>query len=333
MVLFKQLITKAISLAFYRFVPVISMVLFSGAATTNAQTVKPGKWIPPVVNLKISGGTNAGRKLLSTGANGAYTDLYDKDDASGRQRWSFKRSADGVSYNILVGGGVSPDRKFLSVTADGSKVDLYGVDDGSGRQRWIVEEVAGESSKIRIRIGGGVTNARKYLSVTPDGSKVDLYHMVDDSGRQLWDWSIPSGVKFNLGIGGGVSQGKTFLSTTVNGNGTWLALNSDSNTAEQRWTVNRHDDGSYSFFIGDNMAISKFISWQTPPVNSAVGQVYYGAITYWTVEDIGSEIVRLRTKNSAKPMYLSVDSEGKRVDTFDRDDASGRQRWKITVVR
>jgi hypothetical protein len=333
MTLFKQMSTRAIFPAFYRFIPVIVIFLFSGAAiTTDAQIVKSGNWIPPVVNLKIGGGTNPDKQLLSAGANGAYTDLYNKDDASGRQRWNFKRSADGVSYNILVDGGISSDRKYLSVTADGSKVDLYSTDDGSGRQRWIVEEVAGQSSRIRIRIGGGVTNARKYLSVTSDGSKVDLYNMVDNSGRQLWDWSIPGGVKFNLAISGGVTQGKTFLSTTVNGNGTWLALSSASNTPEQRWTVNRHDDNSYSFYIGDNMAISKFISWQTPPENSAVGQIYYGGITYWTVEDIGSDMVRLRTKNS-RQMYMSVDAEGKRVDTFDRDDASGRQRWKMTVVR
>jgi hypothetical protein len=45
------------------------------------------------------------RQVLSVGADGSYADLW-TDDASGRQRWRFRRSADGESYNILVDDGV-----------------------------------------------------------------------------------------------------------------------------------------------------------------------------------------------------------------------------------
>merc|ERR1712060_330775 len=46
---------------------------------------------------------------------------YDKDDASGRQRWK-----------IIKKSG------YFNITTSGDKVDLWIKDDGSGRQRWVI---------------------------------------------------------------------------------------------------------------------------------------------------------------------------------------------------
>ncbi len=135
-------------------------------------------------NIVISAGISNTRTYLSVPSDGSRADLWTSDDSSGRQKWQFQLSADGVSYNILIGGGVSNTRKYLSVTSDGTKVDLYTSDDASGRQRWVVETVSGDL--VRISISGGVSNTRKYLSSTSDGMKVDLYDVDDESGRQKW---------------------------------------------------------------------------------------------------------------------------------------------------
>jgi hypothetical protein len=163
-----------------------SLLLGLSPALVSAQSLQnPIPWIPPVGNISIAGGVAGTRSLLSVGANGSYTDLYSTDDNSGRQRWTFQRSADGSSYNILVGGGTPVNRKYLSVTSDGSKVGLLGSDDGSGRQRWLVENIG--AGFVRIRSAGGISNNRKYLSVSADGGTVDLFGTDDNSGRQRWN--------------------------------------------------------------------------------------------------------------------------------------------------
>ena len=134
---------------------------------------------------------------MSVNTTGSLTDLYDRDDKSGRQRWIIQLSPDGQLYNILVENGITTGLSYLSTTTDGSKVDLYSRDDGTGRQRWIIEPVP-QSNNFHIKIRGGVNNSRKYLSTTADGSKVDLYHIDDKSGRQLWQFIPLTGKQSSL---------------------------------------------------------------------------------------------------------------------------------------
>ena len=131
-------------------------------------------------NIRISGGTNSGRSLLSCRPDG-FVDLYNTDDYSGRQQWKFVKLSDGF-YNILVSGGTNEGEKYLSCRPDGF-VDLYNQDDNSGRQKWRLELLP--NGNYRIQIASGTNPGKTYLSCTPDGL-VDLYSSDDNSGRQQW---------------------------------------------------------------------------------------------------------------------------------------------------
>lgn len=51
----------------------------------------------------------------------------------------------------------------------------------------------------------------------------------------------------------------------------------------------------------------------------------------WIIEDIGSGLVRIK-RASGNVLYLSSTADGSKVDLFNRDDGSGRQRWRIVYV-
>lgn len=139
-------------------------------------------------NLQVLRGLSTNQCLLSCTSDGSKVDLFNRDDGSGRQQWSFVPVPNTSAYNILIGGGVSTDRKYLSCTSDGTKVDLYNQDDGSGRQRWVLIPVLDSPtcSTFLIRVLEGVSSNLRYLSCTADGAKVDLYSQDDGSGRQRW---------------------------------------------------------------------------------------------------------------------------------------------------
>jgi hypothetical protein len=342
MKLFKRIMIKIVSSAFYRLIPVILMVLFTAAAvvTINAQSLtQPGLWIPPVVNLAIRGGTNPGKKFLSVGANGSYADLYEKDDESGRQRWIFQRSMDGVSYNILVNGGTPTNRKYLSVTADGTKVDLFSHDDGSGRQRWKVAERTDGS--VVIVIQGGVNNGRKFLSTTADGTKVDLFSGDDNSGRQQWNLIVPQTAKFNLRISGGVTTGKMLLSGVRVAGSVFLNSIYEAEAVTEQWHIFR-DGKDYKFYSDKFSVTGEFLKGSQTGDVSRVGNVRIRLMklgngadnndSNWKVEDIGSGLIRIKLSYATKPMFLSSTADGTKVDLFDTDDGSGRQRWKVITM-
>jgi hypothetical protein len=230
--------------------PVLILLAVSFIPVQSQTPEKPGPWIPSISNIRVVGEIASPiyprKSFLSVDTKGSYTDLYNRDDTSGRQRWVFKLSPDGVSYNILVGGGTTSDRKYLSVTQDGTKVDLYSRDDGSGRQRWIVEPVlrkaettsAAVSYNFHLMIRGGVNTARKYLSSNPDGSKIELSPTLDASKHQLWALSLPPNEEFYIQSSSGASTGTSILGKTDN-----LRLNilysADDDSGRQRWNLTR----------------------------------------------------------------------------------------------
>jgi hypothetical protein len=317
-----------------------TFLLLSVPIAVNAQSLaQPGLWIPPVVNLAIRGGTVPGKKFLSVGADGSYADLYEKDDNSGRQRWVFQRSADGVSYNILVDGGAPTNRKYLSVTADGSKVDLFSHDDGSGRQRWKVSER--EDGSLVIVINGGVNNNRKFLSTTSDGSKVDLFTGDDNSGRQNWNLIVPPTAKFNVRISGGVT-GKMLLSSVRVAGSAFLNSTFNAEDVAEQWRIVRIGK-EYSFYQDKFSDTGNFLLGSQTNDAARVGKIKVRLLrvgngvnnndSYWKVENIGSGLIRLKLSYATKPMYLSASADGTTVDLFDTDDSSGRQRWKVMLIR
>jgi hypothetical protein len=142
------------------------------------------------VNLRVLGGVQTNKTLLSCKNDGTVADLWTEDDGSGRQKWQFIRvNGESNVYNIRVVNGINDNRKYLSANTDGTAVDLWYGDDGSGRQRWKVTPMGNNSYSIQVY--GGVSSNRKYLSTYADGSKVDLWPNDDLSGRQRW--LIPNG--------------------------------------------------------------------------------------------------------------------------------------------
>jgi len=100
--------------------------------------VKAGKgYYHIMLSCGVEGrGLRLDNSYLSVTPNGQKVDVYDKDDASGRQRWKIIKKSG--YFNIMIKGGVSGKRKYLSTTTSGDKVDLWIKDDGSGRQRWVI---------------------------------------------------------------------------------------------------------------------------------------------------------------------------------------------------
>ncbi|KAF9263767.1 hypothetical protein L218DRAFT_308813 [Marasmius fiardii PR-910] len=94
---------------------------------------------------------NCGQFLSCQACTGqSTTDLFDKDDASGRQRWTLVPVPNAANtYNIKVAGGRDAScGVFLSTGAGCSDnyVDLFTKDDGSGRQQWVLNKVSSSST-------------------------------------------------------------------------------------------------------------------------------------------------------------------------------------------
>jgi hypothetical protein len=146
-------------------------------------------------NLQVLRGLSSNRSLLSCQATGL-VDLWNTDDASGRQRWVMN-PVEGQQPNVFtlaVYGGTNPGETYLSATVDGTGVTLDGSDDGSGRQWWAMVEVDAVASGVEIPSYyqlQPVSNPTTYLSCTADGTVVDLYGSDDGSGRQRWQTQGP----------------------------------------------------------------------------------------------------------------------------------------------
>lgn len=109
-------------------------------------------------NIRVLGGVNNGRMLLSCGGDGAKVDLWTTDDGSGRQRWILEPLEQGC-FHIRVKGGVNNGRVLLSCGGDGAKVDLWTTDDLSGRQQWVLIPEDIELSAIEFQTSQGLTTA------------------------------------------------------------------------------------------------------------------------------------------------------------------------------
>jgi outer membrane protein assembly factor BamB len=325
-----------------------------------------GWHLPRIANVAIAGGVvPADHRLLSVPADGHRSDLYTFDDNSGRQKWEFRLSPDGRSYNILIGGGVEGGRRFLSVTDDGSRVDIYDHDDNSGRQRWLVEPIGGDL--VHIRIAGGILNDRRLLSVTADGSKVDLWNVDDNSGRQKWQIipleaprgqpGLPVAQAYappppyyappprqerpfwaerinNIQIAGGVVPADhALLSVPADGHRSDL-YRFDDNSGRQKWRFQRSPDGqSWNILIGGGVEGGRQFLSVTDDGSKV--DIYdhddNSGRQRWIVEPLGGDLFRIRIAGGIlnDRRYLSVTADGSKVDLWNVDDESGRQKWRI----
>jgi hypothetical protein len=146
--------------------------------------LRPDAALPPYngdrpYHIKVGGGVSSGT-LLSCNSDGSLVDLFDEDDGSLRQRWSFTRVTPGV-YNIAP-RGPNLGGRFLSCRADGH-VDLFARDDGSGRQQWRLTSTG--DGLFTIEPAAGMAQ-RMLLSATGDGG----VKVASDDGSRRQQWTI-----------------------------------------------------------------------------------------------------------------------------------------------
>jgi hypothetical protein len=135
----------------------------------------------------------------------------------------------------------------------------------------------------------GLSSNRSLLSCTPDGDKVDLWATDDDSGRQEWDITLVAGFNDIYNI------------KVHGGNSTqrvFLSCTSDGNKVDL-WNK---DDGS-----GRQR-------WQFVPLNSNIPN-------YYQIKVVGGV--------EGGRVFLSCTEDGNKVDLWNKDDGSGRQRWQL----
>ena len=156
----------------------------------------------PWFNIKVLGGTGAGRTYLSATFQRQEGDvaLQGYDDESGRHRWRLEEGGGGAWFHIRVAGGTKGHRRLLGVSlALPGEVELCGGDDGSGRQRWLLDASRRSSSDTAKRVWYTVRalGCGRCLGLGGEGAGVGLRPDDDGSGRQRWlipGWSGPGEV-------------------------------------------------------------------------------------------------------------------------------------------
>mmetsp|Transcript_103056 Transcript_103056/g.204582 ORF Transcript_103056/g.204582 Transcript_103056/m.204582 type:complete len:578 (+) Transcript_103056:67-1800(+) len=127
-------------------------------------------------NIELQGGLedNALRFLSSSGRQ---VGLVNKDDGSGRQKWSILDK--GAYSNIVVFGG-NGNKRYLSTSSVNGKVELADRDLHSERQKWTVQKNKKEGwYSIQAK------TSSKYLGAALDG-QLGLVPFDDESNRQRW---------------------------------------------------------------------------------------------------------------------------------------------------
>jgi len=132
--------------------------------------------------IRMTHGVNGKLNTLSVN-NSTKVDLWERDDGSGRQRWSITAVRPGVYHiRVVERQGEHATHNFLSCRDDGH-VDLWKEDDNSGHQQWAISKVPGDAhGRYNIK----AVKPGNFLSTNEAGNKVDLWHQDDASGRQRW---------------------------------------------------------------------------------------------------------------------------------------------------
>jgi len=136
--------------------------------------------------ISIEGGTNTGKDILYTSANGDVSLVDAARIGQSDALWTFTHTTNNGAelsaalVNIKSVGLTS----FLASSFWGS-VSMQGSDTLSGREKWYLQEVPGMPNTYYIKISGGTSVRDVYLSTGSSGNP-DLYDMDDDTGRQRW---------------------------------------------------------------------------------------------------------------------------------------------------
>ena len=136
--------------------------------------------------ISVEGGTNTGKDILYTSANGDVSLVDAARIGQSDALWTFTHTTNNGAelsaalVNIKSVGLTS----FLASSFWGS-VSMQGSDTLSGREKWYLQEVPGKPNTYYIKISGGTSLRDVYLSTGSSGNP-DLYDMDDDTGRQRW---------------------------------------------------------------------------------------------------------------------------------------------------
>jgi hypothetical protein len=127
-------------------------------------------------SIEVQGGLQ-NKALRFLGSSDKFVGLVEKDDGSGRQKWSILDK--GAYSNIVVFGG-NGNKRYLSASSVDGEVELADVDPQSDGQKWTVRknEMGGWYS-IQAK------TSSKYLGATVDG-KLGLVPLDDGNTRQRW---------------------------------------------------------------------------------------------------------------------------------------------------
>jgi len=141
-----------------------------------------------------------------------------------------------------------------------------------------------------LQVVRGLSGNRSLLSCNGDGTVVDLWSQDDASGRQVWDVQLVPGYTDLVHIT--VSKG-------VSGGRRYLSCTADGSKVDL-WS---EDDRS-----GRQR-------WQIVPLNDSTICNYFNVMVSAGV--------------SGGRVYLSCTADGTKVDLWNQDDGSGRQRWQL----
>ena len=144
-------------------------------------------------------------------------------------------------------------------------------------------------TKYNFQVLRGLDTNNSLLSCTADGQTVDLFSEDDGSGRQDWEVVL---------LPGRTDVYNIIVSGGVSTDRKFLSCSRDGTTVDL-W---HEDDGS-----GRQQ-------WVFLPVEGS------GICSYFNIKNSGGV--------DNQRHYLSCTGDGKKVDLWDKDDGTGRQRWQ-----
>ncbi|KAJ8078227.1 hypothetical protein PM082_000433 [Marasmius tenuissimus] len=286
-----------------------------------------------VYTVTLAKGKNQGcnplKNMLSNqgcGAGKVQQDLFDKDDGSGNQHYTFV-PVDGMQNTFNIKNKCN---QFLSCQActGTARTDLFGSDDGSGRQRWTLVPVSGQANTYNIKVAGGrEEKCGVFLSVSAkcEDNFVDLFLNDDGSGRQQWILNKVGDAPVSISVSTAAPTSATSQAPALPTNGP--AVNLDSSLFHTVTLAKGKVDGCDPLNnMFSNQGCDKTVHDLFNKDDGSKNQ-------YWRFVPVSgsNNIFNILT---ACNQYLSCQACGGKntTDLFTKDDASGRQRWLLTPV-
>ncbi|KAG7098133.1 hypothetical protein E1B28_000103 [Marasmius oreades] len=281
---------------------------------------------------------NCGQFLSCQACSGtSTTDLFDKDDASGRQRWTLDPVPNtSNTYNIKVAGGRDETcGVFLSTGAgcNDNFVDLFTKDDGSGRQQWVLNRVGNSNGSS----GGSSTSSSSASPTSSAGPPLPT------DGPAV---TLDSSVFYTVTLARGKANGCKPLNNMFSNQGCDSAVHDlwfqDGGFKYQYWRFVPVQGTNNVFNILSSC--SKYLSCQDctgVTTTDLFGKDDGSGRQRWILAPVAnsSDTYTIRVAGGRDPakcgtfLSTAVGCTDNFVDLFTNDDGSGRQQWVVTPVK